>query len=234
MNSKVSVLILMGSPGAGKGTQAELLSDKLNLTYIETSKILEEKFWNAKEGEYMEAEGKKYFLLDEKKLWQTGMLNSPPFVTALMKEKIQNLFHQQKSLLLAGSPRTIHEGKEEMPLFENLYGKENIRIIEIKVSEKESLFRNSHRRLCSLMRHPILYSKETENLTLCPLDGSLLQKREGLDDPETIKVRFKEYRERTFPLIEYFKKGGFFFKEINGNQPVADVFSDILHVLQEQ
>jgi adenylate kinase family enzyme len=69
----------MGPPGAGKGTQAELLSEKLNLFYLETAKLLEEKFWNAKEGESMEGiDGQEYELLDEKKLWETGILCSPP------------------------------------------------------------------------------------------------------------------------------------------------------------
>ena len=52
----------------------------------------------------------------------------------------------------------------------------------------------------------ILYSKETENLTSCPLDGSKLIRRKGLDDLETLKVRLKEYKERTFPLLDYFKE----------------------------
>ena len=62
------------------------------------------------------------------------------------------------------------------------------------------------------MRHSILFNKETENLTICPLDGSKLVKREGLDDPETIKVRLKQYKERTFPMVEYFEKNRFKIK----------------------
>ena len=78
------------------------------------------------------------------------------------------------------------------------------------------------------MRHPILYSKETEKLKRCPLDGSKLLKRKGLDDPEVIKVRLKEYQERTFPLIEYFEKEGLEVQKINGSPPPADVFKNIL------
>ncbi|OHA73468.1 MAG: hypothetical protein A3B24_03070 [Candidatus Wildermuthbacteria bacterium RIFCSPLOWO2_01_FULL_48_16] len=223
----------MGSPGAGKGTQAELVSQRFNCTYLETSKLLEASFREPKEGEYVEAEGKKYFLTEEKKLWETGFLNSPPFVTELVVEKIQELFGQKKSVLFAGSPRTLEEGRIEMPLLAELYGKENIFIIVLEVGEEEVAFRNAHRRLCQLMRHPILYSKETEALQFCPLDGSPLVRREGLDDPEVMHVRLKEYRERTEPLLQYFKEEGFTVHTINGAQLVASVFEDIVKVLPQ-
>ncbi len=229
-SSDPKIVIVMGSPGAGKGTQAELLSDRLNLVYLETSKLLEEKFLNQKEGEYVEAGQKKFFLTEEKKLWETGFLNSPPFVTALVVKKIQELSKERQSILFAGSPRTLEEGKVEMPLLAELYSKENIFIIVLEVSEEEVAFRNAHRRLCQLMRHPILYSKETEALQFCPLDGSPLVRREGLDDPEVMHVRLKEYRERTEPLLQYFKEEGFTVRAINGAQPVASVFEDILKV----
>ena len=226
--SNSQVVILMGPPGAGKGTQADLLSEKLNLSYIETAKLLEAKFWNAKVGESMEGiDGKQYDLLAEKNLWATGKLCSPPFVTAVMNEKFRELHKEGKNLLLAGSPRTVYEAEKELPVLEELYGKENIHIILLELSEEQTLYRNSHRRICELMRHPVLYTKETEHLTICPLDGSKLLKREGLDDPETIKIRIKEYQERTLPVISYFEQSGFEVQRINADQSVADVFYDI-------
>ncbi len=232
MIKKRQVVILLGPPGAGKGTQAELLSEKLNLSYIETSKILEERFEDAENGGYVEADGEKYFFKDEKNLWETGILCSPPFVTLLMKEKFQELFDEGKNLLLAGSPRTIPEGEQEVPFLEKLYGKQNIYVILIELSEGQTLHRNTNRRICELMRHPILFNKETSDLTICPLDGSKLVKRHGLDDPETIKVRLREYQERTVPLVEYFKNFGVRVSKVNGEQSVADVHKDILSALK--
>lgn len=226
------VIILLGPPGSGKGTQASLLADKLGLYYFETSKVGEEAIKKAKKGDYIEIEGKKYFFEKEKQHWEKGILWSPPFITYLVKQKMKELFQRGESLVIAGSPRTLYEGKEEIPLLEKLYGKENIKVILIEVSPKESIFRNSHRRICELMRHPILYTKETANLKRCPLDGSKLIRREGLDDPETIKVRLKEYKQRTFPLIEYFKKRGLKVKKVNGKGSVAEVFGRILKALK--
>ena len=222
------IIILLGPPGSGKGTQAELLSEKLNLYYIETSKVIENTVMVAQKNDFITIKKKKYFLRKEKKFWQTGILCSPPFAAYLIKNKIKELSKMGKNLVLAGSPRTLYEGKEIIPFLKKLYGKSNIKVILIKLSAKESIFRNSHRRICELMRHPILYNKETVKLTKCPLDGSKLIKRKKLDELETIKIRLKEYKERTFPLIDYFKKEGVKIRKINGEQSVADVFKNIL------
>jgi len=226
------VVIFIGPPGAGKGTQSNLLADKLSLYYLETSKILEEKFKEGNKGKFIKVGDKKYFFEKEKKLWGEGILCSPPFVSYLIKDKIKEIFKMGESMVLAGSPRTLYEGKEIMPFLEKLYGKENIKVVLIKLSAEESIFRNSHRRICELMRHPIIYNEETVGLTKCPLDSSRLARREGLDDPETIKVRLKEYRERTYPLIDYFKKRGLKVKEVSGSGSVAEVFGEILKVIK--
>ena len=81
------------------------------------------------------------------------------------------------------------------------------------------------------MRHPILYSEETKELNYCPVDGSKLIRRE-LDNPETIKIRLKEYKERTLPIVEYFNRENLRVKKINGEQSVADVYGDILKALE--
>ena len=164
------IVILLGPPGAGKGTQAELLSDELNLYYFETAKIGERRIKEAKKGEYIKVEGKKFYFANEKKLWESGKLWSPPFITALVKDEIKKLAKQNKGIVFAGSPRTLYEGKKIIPLLKKLYGEKNIKVILIELSEKESIFRNSHRRICKLMRHPILWTKETKNLTICPLE----------------------------------------------------------------
>lgn len=229
--SNKKVIILFGPPGAGKGTQAELLAEKFSLYYFETSKILEREFRNPSE-KIVEIEGEKFDVLNEKKLWEGGKLCSPAFVSYLVEKNIRELAEQGESLVLAGSPRTTYEGEKVVPLLKELYGRENIKVFLIDISPKETIFRNSHRRICELMRHPVLYNKETEKLTICPLDGSKLVRREGLDDPETIKVRLEEYKKRTFPIVEIFEKEGIEVIKINGEQSVAAVFQDILKAIK--
>jgi len=226
------IIILLGPPGSGKGTQATLLSEKRRLYYFETSKILETAFAAASQKRYIVAEGKKYDVLQEKKIWEKGILCSPPFVTQLVKEKVKALAARKKGIIFSGSPRTLYEAKKLTPFLKKLYGAHSIKVIALQLSPKETIFRNSHRRICELMRHPILYTKETAKLQHCPLDGSKLVRRKGLDDPETITTRLKEYKERTLPILDYLKMQKVYVKEVNGEQSVAEVFSDIIKALK--
>ena len=78
------IIILFGPPGAGKGTQAELLSDKLGYYHFESSKIIEATFKNESKDKVFTIEGTDYKVGDEIKKWESGNLNSPPFVVFLM------------------------------------------------------------------------------------------------------------------------------------------------------
>ena len=225
---KKFIVIIIGKPGAGKGTQAELLVGKLDLYYFETARILEESWANAHKDDHVEIEdGKRFYLLDEKKLFDDGILCSPPFVTFVVKKKIKELAEQGKGIIIAGSPRTLHEGKEITPLMINLYGIDNILVLELKVSAKEAIWRNTRRKICSSCRHPVPYTAETKDLKKCPKCGGKLANR-TLDTVDTMKVRLKQYKERTYPLFGYFKEIGVTVKEINGEQSIKNVHKDIL------
>jgi len=222
----------MGPPGSGKGTQAELVSDEPNLYYFETSKIIEGNVMKAGREDYEIVDGKQYSLVKEREHWTHGILNTPEVVAFWVKNKIKELFKEGLGIVLAGSPRTLYEGKQVIPLLKKLYGKENIKIVLLEISPQETTWRNSHRRICEFMRHPILSTKnEFLQLKYCPLDGSKLLKRKGLDDVEIIKVRLKEYRERTYPLMQYFSEQGLKVKRINGEQSVQKVHEDIMRAI---
>lgn len=229
-SNKPFVVIVLGPGGSGKGTQAQLLSEKFNLYHLETSEIIERNLAGAKKGDFVLVGGKKYYLLEEKKIREAGELMSPPLITFWVEQKIKELAKEQKGLTTSGSPRTMFEGQALIPLLKKLYGQGNVKVIALKISEKESIWRNSHRQTCELMRHPIMYSPETAKMTKCPLDGSRLLKRKD-DDPKVIKIRFKEYNERTYPLLDLFKKEGLKVSEINGEQSVENVHLDILKAL---
>lgn len=222
-----SIVILLGPPGSGKGTQASILADKIGFYYFETSKVIERKVMSATKDDIEVVNGKEYFLLEEKKLWQKGILCSPPLVAFWVNERIKELAEQGKSIIFAGSPRTLPEAKEIMPVMAKLYGKENIKVILFKLKPEQSIFRNSHRRICELSRHPILFNKETEKLTKCPLDGSKLIKRKKLDDPEIIKIRLKQYKERTLPVVAYLKENGYEIKNIDASPTPAVIFENL-------
>lgn len=224
------VIIILGSPGSGKGTQAELLASKFGFFQWETSSIIGRIIDEAKKGEFIEIEGKKYFFEKQREIRRKGLLWGGCFVFYFSKKKLEELAEEGKGVVMSGSPRNVEETERLIPLLKKLYGAKNIVMLALAVSSKAAIWRNTHRRECELATHSILYTKETEKLTKCPLDGSKLMRRKD-DDPELIKTRLKRYQEETSPVFEVFRKEGIKVKEINGEQSVADVFKDILKAL---
>jgi len=226
----MKVIIILGPPGSGKGTQSTLLAKELDLYHLETSEIIKKKLAGVKKEDFVVIKNKKYFLLEEKKTRELGGLMSPPLIVFWVKDKIKELAREGKGIVFSGSPKTIYEGEEITPLLKKFFGTLNIKVVLIKQKIETSIWRNSRRRICQLMRHSILYTKETAMLKKCPIDGSKLIYRED-SKPKVIKAKFKEYQQRTLPLVDYFKKQGFELKEVNGEQAVVDVFKEILRKL---
>ena len=224
------VILLFGPPGAGKGTQSELLASKFYFYNLDTSRILEEKFKNAKPGERIEISGQQYSVDEELAKRRKGVLCSVGFTACLMKKRIAEIHGLGKSLILSGSPRSLPEAEIEMPILEDLYGKENIHVLFLDLPAEQTIFRNSNRRICELMHHSILYIPENADLKRCPLDGSRLIHRD-LDNVETIKLRLEEYEQTAAPLEEFYRRGEYNLKKIDANQYVENVFADILETL---
>lgn len=216
-------VVLIGPIGSGKGTQAELLAERFGLTHLETSKLLEEKFNNAAANDS--------FLLEQKNLWKSGILTKPEFVLGIVNDKIKELWSQGLGIVFSSSPRTLYEAEGEIPKLEEFYGKENIKVINLQLDEHRSIERNSTRRICKKNRHPIPNFPQFKNIISCPRDGSELVTRE-LDTPEVIKVRYQEYLNRTKPVLDFLKQRGYQIIEINGDQFIEKVFSDILEKLK--
>ncbi len=212
-------VILIGPIGSGKGTQADILSEKFGLIHLETSKMLEAAFKSN-----ADASDKK--LAEEKEKWDSGLLNDPEWVTGLVLREIEKLANQDKGVVLSASPRTLFEAEREIPEVEKLFGKENLYIFHISLSEAESIKRNSNRRICEKNRHPIPNFPEFKNLAVCPQDGSRLITR-ALDKPDVIKVRYQEYMNRTYPILGYLQERGYKIIKINGEQLIEKVAEDV-------
>ncbi len=229
--SNKKVIIILGPPGSGKGTQAELLAEKFGFFQWETSSIVGGIIERAKKGDFVKIEGKKYFFEDQAEIRRKGLLWDGCFTFYFSKKKLEELAKEGKGIVMSGSPRDKEEAKRLIPLLKKLFGAKNIVMIALKLTPETTIWRNSYRRECELATHSILYTKETKRLTRCPLDGSKLMHRKD-DDPQAIKTRLEQYKAKTFPVFEVFRKQGIRVKEINGEQSVADVFEDILKALK--
>ncbi|HWA64267.1 MAG TPA: nucleoside monophosphate kinase, partial [Candidatus Paceibacterota bacterium] len=133
-------------------------------------------------------------------------------------------------VVASGSPRTLYEAEAELPIFEELYGKDNLKIISLQVSEEESVKRNSARRVCKQSNHPIPNFPEYEGMTACPQDGSPIITRAD-DAPETIRHRYRAYQEETHPVLDFFAQKGYTVATIRGEQPIENVHREILNKL---
>lgn len=217
------IIIILGPPGSGKGTQAENVAESFNFFHLETSKLLEEVVRSKSRDPEIEKLREQFF---------SGVLLEPKFVAKVVIDKAKELARQNKSIVFSGSPRTLYEAENEMPVFEKLYKKENIFIINLNISEKESIKRNSSRRICSVCRYPIPNLPKSKFLDKCLKCGGKIIKRE-IDDPKIIKTRLKEYKSRTLPVIDYLKNRGYKIHKINGNQSIENVFDDIKEIVSK-
>ncbi|HXK35296.1 MAG TPA: nucleoside monophosphate kinase [Candidatus Paceibacterota bacterium] len=214
------VFILIGATGSGKGTQAELIAKKYKLVHFETSKILEKRLARAKKSDKE--------IMIAKKQYYAGRLVIPALVARIVFDEIKEFHKKGKGIVFSGSPRTLLEARVEMPLLEKLYDRKNIHIFYIKLTEKESVRRNSVRKICVKNRHPIPFVlKEFKNVKKCPWDGSKIVTR-ALDKPSIIARRYKVFLKDTRPVLNYFKKHRFPAFPINGLQPIEKVHADIV------
>lgn len=231
MKEMPKVVILLGPPGAGKGTQADILAQQAGFFHFETSKILEEELRAHDPHETIEIAGKVYRYGDERKHFDRGVLLTPALVAYLVEKKIRELAHEGKRIVFSGSPRTLFETEAYLPLFSSLFGKEAVRIVLLIIPEDISIYRNSHRRICSQCRYPVQYFPETESWTRCPKCGGELIQRGSLDTPEVIRVRLGEYKERTLPIVAFLRKNGISVRELDGNASIETVAHRIADAL---
>jgi adenylate kinase len=191
-------IIFLGPPGAGKGTVAQGVSEKFNLLQISTGDLIRAEVKSGSElGEQM------------KEIINQGKLVSDEIVEKILESKLQEMKKSPsvKGVILDGFPRTIPQAEELENILEKLGEKLNA-VIYIESSEESIVKRLSSRRSCKQcgkIYNLITMPSKVEGK--CDVDGSDLYQRDD-DKEEIIRGRFKEYMEKTFPLIDFYEKKG--------------------------
>lgn len=221
----VKAIILLGSPGSGKDTQAELLAERYDFFQFRTSKLLRDLFSSKSDDPTIQK---------EQALYKSGALNTPSFATGLVIKSVEELAPTVKGIIFNGSPRTRYEVERVYPFFEKLFGKDAIRVFFIRVSTEEVIRRNSQRLMCSVCGTPVAAGATYKEGDPCPngeCTGALRQR--DLDRPDIIRQRVRVFQEETEPVIQYFRDLHL-LTEINGEQTVEKVQKDIIAELESQ
>lgn len=226
--AKVAVIIY-GPPGAGKGTQANLLAWRKDFVHFDTGKHLEHLLHDP-------ANRKNKITQRERKLFESGALMTPSFVLKVTTDKAKEIAEAGFNIVFSGSPRTVFEAfgdKKNTGLIDFLkkhYGKKNIYPIFLNIDPQIAIKRNERRLICSVCGNAVLYREDLHKHKTCPLCGGLLRKR-SVDNPAIFQTRIKEYRERTLPILAGLKKRGYKIISINGKPLPFEINEAILQKL---
>lgn len=205
---------MLGAPGAGKGTQASVLSDKFNVPHISTGDIFRA---NMKQGTELGVKAKAF--IDQ------GQLVPDELVIDLVVDRLQQ-DDAKDGYVLDGFPRTIPQAEALDRELEKL-GTAIDYTVDVEVPDENIVERMAGRRVCPKCGEPYHHEfKPTKVEDICDKDGEALIIRKD-DEPETVLKRLTIYHEQTQPLIDYYTNKGILI-EVDGTKDVKGVTEQII------
>ncbi len=208
-------LIFLGAPGAGKGTQAEIIASKLNIPTISTGNIIREALANGTE-----------MGLKAKSFIEAGKLVPDDVVIGIIKERLADE-DCNNGFILDGFPRTIPQAEalDNMGIIID-------KVVDIDVPDENIVNRMSGRRVCKSCGSSYhIENKKPKVEGVCDACGGELQIRKD-DAPETVLDRLNVYHEQTEPLKDYYAKCGK-LRSVEGTAPITEITEAILKVLED-
>ena len=212
-------IIMLGAPGAGKGTQAKMIAEKCGIPHISTGDIFRA---NIKNGTELGAKAKEYM--------DKGLLVPDELVCDLVVDRIQQA-DCEKGYILDGFPRTIPQAEALDAALTAIEQKLDY-AIDIDVPDENIINRMSGRRACvgcGATYHVVFNPTKVEGK--CDVCGESLILRDD-DKPETVKKRLDVYHTQTQPLIDFYSARKVLV-EVDGTQSMDKVFEDIMKILGE-
>ena len=210
-------IIMLGAPGAGKGTQAKMIADKFGIPHISTGDIFRA---NIKNGTDLGKKAKEYM--------DKGQLVPDELTVEILLDRVAN-DDCKNGYVLDGFPRTIPQADVLDKELTKLGDKVDF-AINVDVPDENIVRRMSGRRAClkcGATYHIEHIPPKTEGI--CDTCGSELVQRDD-DKPETVQNRLKVYHEQTQPLIEYYDAKNI-LKTVDGTKDMQEVFNNIVNIL---
>lgn len=210
-------IIMLGAPGAGKGTQAKMIAEKYGLPHISTGDIFRA---NIKNGTELGKEAKEYM--------DKGLLVPDELTVRLLLDRVAQ-DDCKNGYVLDGFPRTIPQAEVLDEKLSELGEKVDF-AINVDVPDENIVNRMSGRRAClscGATYHIVSIPPKKEGI--CDVCGSELVLRDD-DKPETVQNRLKVYHDQTQPLINFYEKKGV-LRSVDGTLPMEEVFTAITKIL---
>jgi adenylate kinase len=213
MKNKIIVSVF-GSPGSGKGTQADRIAERYNLDHIDTGNLIERTVHDSS----LQSDP---IVVRERENFDTGKLCTPEWIVTVLESVIRKHHARGRGIVFSGSPRTLHEAEALLPVFADLYGSDAIFFVHIIVRPETAIFRNIHRRICSKCGRSVMYSSETSSNAFCShCNGEIITRT--LDNADAMRIRLEEYEKRTMPIFDFMRGCGFSIIDIDG-EPNPDI-----------
>ncbi len=213
-------LVILGAPGAGKGTQAKIISQEMGLPHISSGDIFREHIKNQTELGQLAAE------------WiNQGKLVPDDVTIAMIRERLTRE-DCANGAILDGFPRTPPQAEAFDSMLAEFNGKVDL-VPYIKVDDEVLIERLTGRWTCRQnghIFHQLFNPPQKEGI--CDIDGSELYQRED-DNRETVTKRIEVYLEQTAPLISYYQESGVLV-EVDGNHPIEQVTDNLMAILPKK
>lgn len=211
-------LVLLGPPGAGKGTQAKKIQEKYGIPHISTGDILRDHV-NRETDLGMEA----------KKYMDAGELVPDDVLIGLIRARLSEP-DAQEGFMLDGYPRTILQAEALTEILDEIDNPLDV-VLNIEVPDEELIKRLTGRRMCKCGASYHVMFNPPEEEGVCDECGGELYQRDD-DKEEAIRNRLEVYKDQTYPLIEYYEDKSL-IANIDGDKGIDDIFKDITAVLDE-
>ena len=217
------ILIFIGPPGSGKGTQAKLLANKFQYKHISTGDL-----FRALATDSNASEKEKQALEDMK----SGRLVSDWLVYNLAFREIQKNLVAGVGVVLDGAIRNLEQSQEFQKFFTENNWENEVQVIEVSLSDEDAFNRLTKRRICAKCGEIIPYLPATKDLLVCPkCSGELVFRQD--DNEEIIKKRIEDQGNTSlYPILDYYKNLNI-LESIDGNQTIQFVEKQIEDIVKK-